>query len=324
MLLGRVEPKILPDMAYDTPELFVDLQSSHIHNKILNYRREIDKSNVPKKVVHGTATHTLSHFNAISEEKLDKLMSRCKITKCNLNPIDYKKIDISPLKPYFLEIINSSFRTSIFPASEKVGDISPIIKDKSDDRNDPNKYRPITRASYTAKLVELETYDQLKELVELNNILPHNQSAYRSLHSTETALTKIYSDLIVSKDQSAAFDTVDHELLIADLFQLGLRSRALDYIRSFLTSRSYQVTANGCTSDKRPLIFGVPQGSVLGPLLFVIYTQSLAAELEALGVSYHMYADDTQIYFEFDHDKVHEVKLKLSLIVEKVLRWMLS
>ena len=90
-------------------------------------------------------------------------------------------------------------------------------------------------------------------------------------------------------DQSAAFDTVDHELLIADLFQLGLRSRALDYIRSFLTGRSYQVTANGCTSDKRPLLFGVPQGSVLGPLLFVIYTQSLAAELEALGVSYHMY-----------------------------------
>ena len=335
MLLGRKQDEILPDLSAEQPQLYVDTTLSHVHNKILTYRREIDSKNVPKRVVFGTGSHKLEQFQEISMEKLNNLMSRCRITSCVFNTIDYSRIDLDPLKPYFLEIINSCFRTGSFPASEKFGDISPLIKDRSGDKNDQNNYRPITHVSHPSKLVELETYDQLSELVELNNVLPDNQSAYRRYHSTETALTKIYSDLIVSKDKgkcsimilldlSAAFDTVDHELLISDLFQYGLRGRALDFISSYLKGRSIQVTAVGHTSATRPLLFGVPQGSVLGPLLFIIYTQSLSAVLEDMGVNFHMYADDTQIYFEFDADKVPDVKSKLTTIFRKTMSWMLS
>ena len=121
------------------------------------------------------------------------------------------------------------------------------------------------------------------------------QSAYRKFHSTESALCKIHNDLVINTchgrtsllvllDLSAAFDTVDHDMLIEDLWFCGVRESALALLRSYLENRLQRTVVREALSEPSPLRCGVPQGSVLGPLLFLVYTRSLAALLDAHGV----------------------------------------
>ena len=132
------------------------------------------------------------------------------------------------------------------------------------------------------------------------------QSAYRRNHSVETAVTKVFSDLIIDKSQgkdtililldlSAAFDTVDQDIPRNDLFSLGIDGIVLEWFRPYLKNRIFRVCVNETLSDECKMKTGVPQGSILGSILFLIYTIELHCVLESLGVSYHCYADDTQI-----------------------------
>ena len=134
------------------------------------------------------------------------------------------------------------------------------------------------------------------------------QSGFKNLHTTETALLyvtdrlRISSDnnrisFLISLDLSSAFDTLDHTTLIEILSShLGISGTALYWFRSYLENRSTIVLFNGNYSESKPLKYGVPQGSVLGPLLFRIYLLPLLCLLKQLGLSFHIYVDDTQIY----------------------------
>ena len=131
------------------------------------------------------------------------------------------------------------------------------------------------------------------------------QSAYRCYHSTETALLKVQNDLLVAMDKScgvflvlldlsAAFDTIDHDILNKRLHDnLGLSGTALAWMNSYLRGRSQYVVINGTKSD---LQYGVPQGFVLGPIRFTIYTSPIGAIAKRHNLEIHLYADDTQIY----------------------------
>jgi len=121
-------------------------------------------------------------------------------------------------------------------------------------------------------------------------------------------VTKVVNDLLfaadsgqcqLSVDLTAAFDTVDHELLISRLErQFGLRGVVLEWFPSYLSGRTFRVVFSGCTSSIIYVVCSVPQGSVLGPLLFIVYTADLAAIAEKHGVSLHAFADDTQLYLQ--------------------------
>ena len=176
-------------------------------------------------------------------------------------------------------------------------------------------------------------FDQLYVFMEEAGILTKYQSAYRGLHSTETALCKIHNDLVTATcfgrtsllvllDLSAAFDTIDHDLLLHDLHSFGIRGEAYSLMQSYLTGRFQCVVIGQCQSEPRPLQFGVPQGSILGPLLFILYTSSLADLLEAHGVQYHFYADDTQIYVEIND--VEDAKEKIVSLLHDIKVWMLT
>ena len=137
------------------------------------------------------------------------------------------------------------------------------------------------------------------------------QSRYKCVNSTKTALLYIKNDILSAQDRgeltalshldlSAAFDTVDHDLLPSRLTEwFGIDGVVLQWVRAYLTGRSQLLKVNGVLSTPQLLLCGVPQGSVLGPLLFTMYTTPLSSIITAFGLKHHLYADDTQLYTSF-------------------------
>ena len=170
--------------------------------------------------------------------------------------------------------------------------------------------------------------------LEKNNLLARFQSGFRRCHSTETAIVRITNDILSSNDSgkvtalvlldlSAAFDTIDHEILLSRLqTDMGITGTALSWFRSYLTGRSQVVSCAGHTSSSRRVTCGVPQGSVLGPLLFCIYTQPLEKIIQRHNLSFHFYADDTQLYFSFDLSEAHTAVAKLNHCLSDIRDWM--
>ena len=160
------------------------------------------------------------------------------------------------------------------------------------------------------KVVAARLIDHMTE----NNLMDPYQSAYRKGHSTETALVRVHNDIVSAVDKglgvclilldlSAAFDTVDHTILLTFLKEhIGLGGLALDLLESYLTGRTQCVSIKGVLSELHELAYGVPQGSVLGSIEFCIlyYTTPLGAILKHYKINYHIYADDTQIYCSFE------------------------
>ncbi len=149
--------------------------------------------------------------------------------------------------------------------------------------------------------------ERLSDHLAVNDLCEPFQSAYRCHHSTETALIRVYNDImraldggkvgvLVMLDLSAAFDTVDHAQLLDRLHAIGVWGKALSWFRSYLNERHQQVVIEGSRSSGAGLSCGVPQGSVLGPLLFSVYTSPLGSIIRSHGLDFHLYADDSQLY----------------------------
>uniref|UniRef100_A0AAY4D7U5 Reverse transcriptase domain-containing protein n=1 Tax=Denticeps clupeoides TaxID=299321 RepID=A0AAY4D7U5_9TELE len=197
---------------------------------------------------------------------------------------------------------------------------------------DINNYRSVSLLSFLSKILERCVYNQLSLHLSQNNLLDPNQSGFRTAHSTETALLAVteqlhaarlakLSSVLILLDLSAAFDTVNHKILLSIPKRLGIRGSAWQWFASYLDERSYQVTWKGSTSTSRRLSTGVPQGSVLGPLLFSLYTRSLGEVISSHGLSYHCYADDTQLLFSFPPSDLHAAS-KISACLTDISSWM--
>ncbi|WP_293703560.1 reverse transcriptase domain-containing protein, partial [Thiolapillus sp.] len=167
-----------------------------------------------------------------------------------------------------------------------------------------------------SKITERIVLSQLNDHLISNKLFSPLQSAYKPHHSTETALLKIVNDLLTALDNgkicfltllalSAAFDTIDHNILLHRLeHTFGISDSALSWFRSYLSDRTQIVTVNGLRSDEAPLSLGVPQGSVLGPVLFVLYTQPLFELIKKHSIQHHAFADDNQLYKETVPDQI--------------------
>ncbi|XP_062818981.1 probable RNA-directed DNA polymerase from transposon BS isoform X1 [Anolis carolinensis] len=195
-----------------------------------------------------------------------------------------------------------------------------------------NNYRPISNLPFLGKVLERVVASQLQEFLVETDYLDSSQSGFRPGHGTETALVALVDDLrreldrgsaslLVLLDISAAFDTIDHGILLGRLSGMGLGGIALQWLRSFLGDRSQMVKLGDTCSDPWPLTCGVPQGSILSPMLFNTYMKPLGEAIRGFGVRCHLYADDTQLYYSFPPNS-KEAAQTLNRCLAAVSNWM--
>ena len=232
-------------------------------------------------------------------------------------------------------IINESLCSGIVPSCFKHAIVSPLIKKPGSDAEVLKNYRPVSNLPFISKILEKVVASQIHTHLEKFELLEEHQSAYRKMHNTETALLKIFNDLLTNADNkkisilvmldlSAAFDTIDHCILVDRLASFGFGGNVLNLFHSYLTNCTQSVSINNTTSETVNLEFGVPQGSVMGPIMYTLYTTPLGALIRRHGIDFHMYADDTQIYVSMESSQLPEEKRRLELCLEDVKSWMLS
>ena len=188
----------------------------------------------------------------------------------------------------------------------------PIIKGTDLDAENFKKYCPISNMTFILKVLEKAAFNQISKQVQKNDLLSSNQSGYKQYDSCETALLEVVNNIqqliqndnltvVLMLDLSTAFDTADYNSLLYKLKNnFGKTGNALQWLSSYLSNRSSSVVINGCYSTNKIYTFGIPHGSVLGPLLFILYTNELSDVSKEFNLKMHSYADDTTLYLGFN------------------------
>ena len=218
------------------------------------------------------------------------------------------KKNVEVLAPFLCHSFNWSLSHGVVPSNFKSAYLTPLLKKSDLNSDDLSSYRPISNLSVTSKLLERLVAKQLIKYLKDNDLMPDLQSAYRANHSTETAILKVVADILLALDTgdlaalvlidlSAAFDTVDHTTLLQRLkTSYRLDGVVIGWFRSYLSGRTQHVRSSATTSKPASVGCGVPQGSVLGPILFLLYAADVLQLIQRHELHPHSYADDTQIY----------------------------
>ena len=276
-------------------------------------------------------------FETVSELDVERLVTSVPVKSCELDPIPtwLLKRCSAELVPVITVMINASVTSSHVPADFKHAIVKPLLKKPTLDKDILNNYRPVSNLPFISKLVERVVAKQLNIHIDEYALHDPFQSAYRRGHSTETALLRVKNDIaetldkkcttiLVMLDLSAAFDSVVHELLMTRLEQsFGITDKALAWLISYISERNQKVVVGSAESGGSVVTRGVPQGSVLGPILYCIYTKPIGRIITRHGMNHHCYADDLQIYLAVDRDESIVTALaKVELCVAEVAAWL--
>ena len=319
----------------DLPGVFKDFFTS----KIANIRSELDKHTTTPTMTgieHVNVSHSFVSFKPVTEDHIKMTINKSKATTCPLDPIPTPLFleCIDPLLPTITHIVNESLLSGVFPTKYKSAVVKPLLKKSGLDQNNLKNFRPVSNLSFLSKVIEKVVLKQLFEYLNCHSLLSPNQSAYRPCHSTETALLKVTNDILLALDRgdvslltlldlSAAFDTVDHKIMAETLqSHFGISGKALSWFQSYMTDRTQSVSINENSSDPVNLVFGVPQGSVLGPVLFVMYTRPLLSLIDTHSVLNQSFADDTQLYNDSSPSGIYSTVQRVQTCISDVKDWM--
>lgn len=236
---------------------------------------------------------------------------------------------ISLVVPSLTHIFNFSLSNNVFPSTWKESIVVPIPK--ISEPKEPTDFRPISLLPLFSKVFERIVHCQVGEFLQNNNLLNPLQSGFRAGHSTSSALLKVTEDvrrdmdrqkvtILLLLDFSKAFDTVDHDILLARLsFSFNFSQGVVSWFRSYLSNRKQCVKSQSSLSEYLTVIAGVPQGSVLGPLLFSLFVNSITAVFK--NCSFHMYADDLQLYLSTFVENFNEALELVNSDLQSLLEW---
>ena len=308
-LLFRHKTTKLPE--YSSAQDLANRFATFFKEKIDKIRDELpDCSDIDLNIPQDKPPSTLSFLQTTTQEEVWKIICKSPSKSCTLDPIPTWIIRDAKneLLPTITDIINASLRSSEVPTSIKSAVVTPLLKKATLDPEILKNYRPVSNLSFVSKVLERVVAQRLTSYMTDNNLHEYLQSAYKPGHSTETALVKVQNDILTSIDQhgivililldlSAAFDTIDHDVLFSRMEStLGITGPALEWFRSYLGDRTLRVQIDDSFSASQEILWSVPQGSVLGPLLFLIYLLPLGILIRKHGLELHAYADDTQLY----------------------------
>lgn len=241
---------------------------------------------------------------------------------------DLMKASVLVIKRELMGIINDSLSRGICPEGWKTSTIIPIPKIAKP--NKASEYRPINVLPIYEKVLELVVKNQIEIYIENNKIITEHQSGFRKNHSCETAIQTVIDDwkLTISEgeiigviflDLKRAFETVDREILLDKLYQYGMRGMVLKWLKSYLNNRTQKVKFNNQCSKSIITEYGVPQGSVLGPLLFSLYINDII-QICPKECTIKMFADDTIIYVKGGGSA--EIETRLNEVLHIIEKWM--
>ena len=281
---------------------------------------------------------SLCEFQPITLQKAERLVLSAPSKTCALDPIPTQivKSVVSTIGPVIQKIINLSLAQSVVPSEFKTAIVKPLLKKPNLELIHQN-YRPVSNLPFVSKLLEQSVIDELEKHFENNDLNDEFQSAYRANHSTETALLHIVNNVLTSMDNrrtvcmvmldlSAAFDTLDHDILIERLTTTqGLGPRVTGWFNSYLRRRTQRVSVDNATSDHIQLLDGAVQGSKMGCRLYKKYVEPLGNMLKKSECDYHGYADDNTIWKSVDPKSpldIHTGLTALNNTIERTRSWM--
>ena len=233
---------------------------------------------------------------------------------------------ISSIADPLAHIFNESISRGVFPEQLKIAKVIPLFK--KGDKLDPSNYRPISLLSTLSKILEKLIFKRTMNFFNTHNVFTNSQFGFRQKHSTIHALLNFidkvahaidnHSHLIgIFLDFSKAFDTINHDILLYKLSHYGIHGKALQWFRSYLNSRKQYVSLNDHNSTLEQIACGVPQGSLLGPLLFIIYINDFCKSSDVL--SFILFADDSNVFFS--HDNQTTLVNTVNSESEKLTEW---
>jgi len=333
-LIGKKNDHVLP--SYIDEKDMTDKFISFFDNKIATIRQNFTNSSTTANAPPKINAHTFSNFTEISQEDLEKLIATGNSKSCILDPIPTTLLKqvLPSLLPILHTIVNKSLQSGQMPSQLKAAIVKPILKKSTDDSENMKSYRPVSNLPYISKVIEKVAVNQLDTFLSDHDLNEPLQSAYRTNHSTETALVKVSNDILLALDKrecvylvlldlSAAFDTIDHDVFLSRLQNdCAVVGDALQWMKSYLSDRHQCVTINSTSSENVPLRFGFPQGSTIGPFGFKIYTKALTSIAKKYNINIHLYADDTQLYTSFDPKNSKSAKENLEGCIDEIRHWM--
>ena len=296
--------------------------------KLPNPKNKFNMDSVKLHYVKQGLTENSFSFSRIDEEIVLKLLEETNPSKAaGIDGLAGKFLkDGAPyLSSPITQLCNLSISLSIFPDKCKIAKLKPLYKKGS--TTEPKNYRPISLLPLISKLIEKIIHEQTQKYLSDHNILYKYQSGFRTNHSTDTCLSYLNDKILKGFDEGKitgmilidlqkAFDTIDHKVLLGKLVYLGFSESAISWFKSYLSNRSFIVNVENEYSDPGDLNCGVPQGSILGPLLFLLYVNDMP---QAIECDLMLYADDSVLLFT--HKNVDVINDQLNRDFNSLCEW---
>jgi hypothetical protein len=311
------------------PQEIVQGFAQYFYEAVTNIRQNLQSLTSPV-VCSVPKPNSTFRFSTIDEtfvyDQLKK-MKTSKSTGLTHIPARLLKDGRNALAKPLTVLMNRSLAEGTIPSEWKHAMVTPVYKSGS--KTDAANYRPISVLPVFVKILERAVHSMVYHYLQENQLLSIYQSGFRPLHSTGTCLIDTTNKLLhnidrglltgmVFLDLSKASDTLDHVRMREKLFQLGFKDSAVIWFDGYLTNRTQSITINGVVSDPQFIQYGVPQGSILGPLLFIIYINDLPSVIQ--NCSIQLYADDTLLFFS--SNSVTLIESTLSGDLNRIISWL--